>query len=315
MSEQSEWSLEEILTLTPLEFEETIAALWTAMGYEVVRGPVGGGDRGIDVLVKTKQEPAITCSIQAKLYNPGHRVGVSEVREYASLAQRSDIDVVIIVTSSSFTKGAEKEAKELKVKLIDGGRLVALFNKYNIPKPVRLAGSGETTSITVPGAYWKPPAEESHVQEKHNFYDRAQPQLNKGEPKQEDNVPLGHIGWGIFLLLIGIGGIGSVADGEASWPYLFLFIPCLLIGIGFVIDYFDKLYAVRKLRIYLSIPDLDARRLVAAGIWGLEEVVQADASSLAALLQLSLSDAILLKERARNILKTQTTDQSKTEAD
>ena len=223
--------------------------------------------------------------------------------------------MVIIVTSSSFTKGAEKEAKELKVKLIDGGRLVALFNKYNIPKPVRLAGSGETTSITVPGAYWKPPAEESHVQEKHNFYDRAQPQLNKGEPKQEDNVPLGHIGWGIFLLLIGIGGIGSVADGEASWPYLFLFIPCLLIGIGFVIDYFDKLYAVRKLRIYLSIPDLDARRLVAAGIWGLEEVVQADASSLAALLQLSLSDAILLKERARNILKTQTTDQSKTEAD
>jgi len=41
MSEQSEWSLEEILTLTPLEFEETIAALWAAMGYEVVRGWLG----------------------------------------------------------------------------------------------------------------------------------------------------------------------------------------------------------------------------------------------------------------------------------
>lgn len=129
----SSWSLEDVLALSPAEFEELIATLWTSMGYRVIRRHKSGPDGGIDVMAKTRHPPYITCAI------------------YASLAYRPNIDVVVIVTSSDFTEEAKEEASQLKVKLMNGRSLVSALNQFKIPKPRSSSiPRVERTAVAVP---------------------------------------------------------------------------------------------------------------------------------------------------------------------
>ncbi len=68
--------------------------------------------------------------IQAKRYSEDNKVGSPEVQQYSSLRQQqSDVDAVIIVSTSSFTSQAQQIADDLNVKLINGSDLLDLIKK------------------------------------------------------------------------------------------------------------------------------------------------------------------------------------------
>ncbi len=129
------WTLDALLRVTDSEFEELVAALWADMGQEIVRAPMSGHDKAIDVIARTRTQPHITTCIQAKRYQPTNRVGVREIREYASLLRRAEIDVVAVVTTSSFTLDAVQEAAEHGVKLIDGDGLLGMLSASGLTAP------------------------------------------------------------------------------------------------------------------------------------------------------------------------------------
>ena len=133
MTDKDRKRLEEAMggPLSPYDFERGIALLWSDLGYET-EVTQASQDGGIDILA---HGPDGTVAIQAKQYSDDNRVGVREVREYAALKLRPEIDYVVIVTTSSFTSQAVKEAQLLRVRLIDGEELLSLCRKHiRVPK-------------------------------------------------------------------------------------------------------------------------------------------------------------------------------------
>ncbi|WP_050033972.1 restriction endonuclease [Halorubrum halophilum] len=116
--------------LSPYEFEEFVAEVWSAQGFATtVRQQ--SWDRGIDVEAR---QDGVTLAIQVKQYGEGNTVGSQEVRNYATLYQQNEtIDRVIIVTSAEFTTPAETLGRDLDVELVDGSQLAELALEYKIP--------------------------------------------------------------------------------------------------------------------------------------------------------------------------------------
>lgn len=112
-------------------FEKFVADLWKKRGFstQVSQEAV---DAGIDV-VATKQTPYPQKElIQAKRYSEGNKVGGPEIQQYASLKRQGEnVDSVVVVTTSSFSRHAKERADDLNVKLVDGDQLVRLAIQLN----------------------------------------------------------------------------------------------------------------------------------------------------------------------------------------
>jgi hypothetical protein len=114
-----------LFQLSPNEFERFVAEVWGKKGWDstVTRQ---SNDYGIDVLASRSDLYDEKAAIQAKCYSPSNKVGRPEIQQYDSIRrQDSEIDVVIVVTTSSFTGGAQQLANQLNVKLIDGEDLTS----------------------------------------------------------------------------------------------------------------------------------------------------------------------------------------------
>lgn len=108
-------------------FEQFVADVWRARGW-TARVTQDGSDRGVDVIA-TKTQPFNQKEvIQAKRYSADNPVGSPQIQQYASLRQQENADTVVVVTSGRFSKQAEKLARQLNVKMIDGNSL------YNLVK-------------------------------------------------------------------------------------------------------------------------------------------------------------------------------------
>lgn len=124
-TEPSSDARDELLELSPREFEEFVAGLWRERGWETkLRDP--GPDGGVDVVCRQHDPYERKLVIQAKRNQVGNTVGAPKVREYASLRRQETADEVAVVTTSSFTSGAEQLGDELNVKLVDGVDLVEM---------------------------------------------------------------------------------------------------------------------------------------------------------------------------------------------
>lgn len=123
-----------MLDLTPIEFEEFVAAVWNARGFDTTVTQ-GSNDAGVDVIAK---EDGGRIGIQAKRYRKSNRVGGPEVQQYSSLLHDETVDDVVVVTSSTFTNAAYRRAQETGVELVDGDRLLSLADQYR--------GKGKTES-------------------------------------------------------------------------------------------------------------------------------------------------------------------------
>lgn len=132
-------SLDYLRSMDEYEFEKLVAKVWQGMGYET-RVTQASNDRGIDVIAEKEAPYHQKKIIQAKRYSKGTKVGSEEVQRYDSLRRQEDnVDEVVIVTTSSFTRPAQRTAKDLNVKPVNGHQFLNLYQKHIEDNEVEVA--------------------------------------------------------------------------------------------------------------------------------------------------------------------------------
>ncbi|WP_423746635.1 restriction endonuclease [Haladaptatus sp. SPP-AMP-3] len=102
------------------EFEQFIGDLWTQCGWTTTVTS-GSNDRGVDIRATRDDYYPRKQLIQVKCYDASNPVSGPDIQQYASLKlQTNNVDEVLIITTSRFTKPATELARDLNVKLIDG---------------------------------------------------------------------------------------------------------------------------------------------------------------------------------------------------
>lgn len=113
----------------PFEFEDFVAGLWRAMGYQVHVTP-RSGDHGADVIVS---KGAARIAIECKRYAASTSVGNDVVLRV--VAHKSDLDNpathAMVVTTGRFTPKAVEAAAKFGVELVGPDELVTLMRKAN----------------------------------------------------------------------------------------------------------------------------------------------------------------------------------------
>ena len=123
-AKRADLKLAQLATLTPEGFEEFVAELFEAMGYEVER--VGGtGDEGADLLARRK---GLLAVVQCKYHTRGV-VGSPELQKFLGTVHHTRSHKGFFVTTRTFTLAAEKFVAEHPIELIDGPRLVELVQE------------------------------------------------------------------------------------------------------------------------------------------------------------------------------------------
>jgi hypothetical protein len=108
---------EKMHDLSPRKFEELVAELFRSKGYDVEIGR-GTKDQGIDI--RAFQRSDIGCLltlVQCKRYARNHKVAVDAVRQLYGVVGRDDATTGIIVTTSTFTRDAQSEQRQLKYRI------------------------------------------------------------------------------------------------------------------------------------------------------------------------------------------------------
>jgi restriction system protein len=131
---RAELKLAQLSSLSPESFEEFVAELFEALGYEVEQ--VGGaGDEGTDLRLRRKDLLAI---VQCKYHKRGV-VGSPELQRFLGAIQHARSHKGFFVTTSTFSLAAEKFVADHPIELIDGPRLVELVQEALGPGARRAA--------------------------------------------------------------------------------------------------------------------------------------------------------------------------------
>jgi restriction system protein len=117
-------SLNSLRNLSWQKFEVLVGAAFERLGYAVQETGGGGADGGMD-LILTKRGRRVL--VQCKHWKQT-AVGAPVIREMYGLMVAEKMDMVMVVTSGSFTKEARIFAEGKPISLVDGPRLVQLIN-------------------------------------------------------------------------------------------------------------------------------------------------------------------------------------------
>jgi hypothetical protein len=123
---------EKMHSLQPRKFEELVAELFRAQGYEVELTRISK-DGGFDIRVVRKTAVGLGLTlIECKRYAQGNPVGVELVRGLHSVVETANATSGLLVTTSYFTKGARalQETHKHRLELADYGRLQAMLKSY-----------------------------------------------------------------------------------------------------------------------------------------------------------------------------------------
>jgi len=121
---RADLKLKQLGTLSPEGFEEFVAELFEALGYEVEC--VGGtGDEGADLRVRRRGLLAI---VQCKYHSRGV-VGSPELQKFLGTIHHTGSHKGFFVTTRTFSLAAERFVAEHPIELIDGPRLVELVRE------------------------------------------------------------------------------------------------------------------------------------------------------------------------------------------
>lgn len=102
---------EKLYDLEPRKFEELIASIMEDMGFSVeLTKATRDGGRDIIANIKTKIWNFLAY-VECKRYSPDNKVGVGIIREVVGVHHLRKATKSMIVTTSFFSKDAEKEAK------------------------------------------------------------------------------------------------------------------------------------------------------------------------------------------------------------
>lgn len=128
-----------IQNLPPAGFEKLCKRLLTEIGINEITITGGSGDQGIDGkgIVKLNDVVSLNIVFQCKRYK--ETVSPHHVRDFRGAMQGRG-EKGLIITTGRFTKEAKNEASRdgvTPIELIDGDRLVELFEKHHLGlKPV-----------------------------------------------------------------------------------------------------------------------------------------------------------------------------------
>jgi restriction system protein len=139
--EHTESLLDALKALSPKGFERICKRLLTEIGIHDIQITGGAGDQGIDGIGRIRLNDVVNFNIlfQCKRYK--ETVSPALVRDFRGSMQ-GRAEKGLILTTGRFTQEAQKEANRdgvPPIELIDGERLVSLFEKYELglkPKTV-----------------------------------------------------------------------------------------------------------------------------------------------------------------------------------
>ncbi len=132
--------MDEIMKLTPVEFERLVVKLLLKMGYGSGIDDAGmvtqqSNDGGIDGIIKEDQLGFSHIYIQAKQWNTDQTVGKPEIQKFVGALQGQQAQKGLFITTAKFSSGALQYASNLlgaKVVLVDGTKLTKLMIKHNV---------------------------------------------------------------------------------------------------------------------------------------------------------------------------------------
>ena len=129
--------LDLILNNDPSFFEKLVVKLLLALGYGygTDAGKVVGKshDGGIDGIINEDKLGLDKIYIQAKRYAPNNHVGSKDIQAFSGAMKK--VTKGVFITTSSFTKEAQREVQEQvgkQIALIDGAMLTELMVHYGI---------------------------------------------------------------------------------------------------------------------------------------------------------------------------------------
>jgi restriction system protein len=127
---RADLKLAQLASLTPESFEEFVAEVFEALGYEVET--VGGsGDEGADL--RLRRRDGMLGVVQCKYHKRGV-VGSPVLQKFLGTIHHTLSHKGFFVTTSTFSLAAEKFAAEHPIELVDGPRLIELVNQALGPK-------------------------------------------------------------------------------------------------------------------------------------------------------------------------------------
>lgn len=132
--------IDEVMKLTPMEFERLVVKLLLKMGYGSGIDEAGmvtqqSNDGGIDGIIKEDQLGFSHIYIQAKQWAENQAVGKPEIQKFVGALQGQQAQKGLFITTAKFTSGALQYADNLlgaKVVLVDGAALTRLMIKHNV---------------------------------------------------------------------------------------------------------------------------------------------------------------------------------------
>jgi restriction system protein len=124
-------TLHKLRSLSPTEFENYIAELFTRLGYKTER--VGGGyDGGIDVIA---EKDGVKHYIQCKKFIT-RQVTPHDVRDfYGALVSKHSNAHAFFITTNIFTLESRKFCENKPIELIDGQKLMDYIRLAGVPVP------------------------------------------------------------------------------------------------------------------------------------------------------------------------------------
>jgi restriction system protein len=130
---RADLKLAQLSSLNAESFEEFVAEVFEALGYEVEQ--VGGtGDEGADL--RLRRRDGLVAVVQCKYHKRGV-VGSPELQKFLGTIHHMSSHKGYFVTTSTFSLAAEKFAAEHPIELVDGPRLVELVHQALGPKSKR----------------------------------------------------------------------------------------------------------------------------------------------------------------------------------
>jgi restriction system protein len=121
---RADLKLKQLAELTAEGFEEFVAELFEALGYDVERTG-GTGDEGADLRVRRR---GLLGIVQCKYHSRGV-VGSPELQKFLGTIHHTASHKGFFVTTRTFSLAAEKFVAEHPIELIDGPRLIELVQE------------------------------------------------------------------------------------------------------------------------------------------------------------------------------------------
>ena len=120
-----------IVSKSPYEFQDMVAALLRAMGYHTPFVAPKGKDGGIDIIAYLDPLGAQTPRIKVQVkHKPATAIGASDVRALSGVLKAGDI--ALFVTSGTYSADARNAASgsDKFLRLIDGDEFIEMWQEY-----------------------------------------------------------------------------------------------------------------------------------------------------------------------------------------